>query len=422
MNKTALYLLAFLGFMALLIGSAFWRQHLKRPLPQAETTVEVTAEVADAVPPQPEDDPAFFLQEIDLDAPTERALAVQECGTCHPDVYANWKDGPHGNAYHEMRKGYDQIQDEDLHPREYARWLTENFRICYSCHASKNIYETHYPGIENQADVLEINHYNYPKLFALAEPRTDPETWSTGVDCFTCHYNGERILTGPNFKADPQKAAMEGYCDPLPSPFFNSNTSCRSCHAIHVDHLMNFTGNGLVSELETNETNCIKCHQEYDSHGKGTHYFYWRHDDPEKHPRKEVKGGIFEALKLKVRSGKTLVVDWSNTLYPHNFSECGEILVLLTVHDAVGDSIFGVDIRLNRKEYHDPMLREHMFGAEPTGSPGYSFNPGQAPLHKEFDLPYPIQRGTVSIRAYDKIQYWAKDEAGALIYEDTRRI
>ena len=423
------YLVAFLAFMALMVGVTFlraWQVNGPEDLGDTmETLVDVHQGITGTDTTPDKEDYSFFLERVDLEDTTERVLAVLECAGCHPQEYENWKDGPHAASYEKLMDSWDLIEHSGYFPETFTDWTRENINVCFSCHASENVFETTYAGVEAESDVNNISYLNYPQLFQMATPRKEKHTWSTGTDCFTCHYNGERIITGPDFEPSDDHSEMEGYCNPMPSAFFTSNSNCNACHAIQVDHTMRFFGNGQPAKLVNNESNCLSCHQEYDSRGKGTHYFYWRHDDLKKHPRKKVKGGMFEALKTKIVKGKQsepiLVVDWANNIYPHNFSECGEIAVFITVKNAFDNVLFETDVRLNRKAFHDDILRDQMEGEEPTGKMGYAFNPGADPLHLELPLGVPkIGSGRIELRAIDKGQYWADDAIGHEIWTDVR--
>lgn len=425
-KPVVVYLASFSFFLVALVMLFFWRADYKNrqraAAAQAATELQIQEDQPDALPL---DSTMFQIAKLDLSVPTERSKAVEDCGSCHAQAYENWKAGPHAASFAKLKESQQLIAHSGHFPEAYSNWIEGNISICMSCHASKNIFETRLKGTELQENVHVISQRNFPELNEMAEPRESPDTWSTGTDCFTCHYNGERIVTRGDF--EPQSAGQDMPCHPLASPFFTTNTACTSCHGIHVDHLMRFVGNGGPKmELASTETNCISCHQEYDAKGKGTHYFFWRHDDPTRHLRKKVKGGIFDALKTRITSkagASLLQVDWANTLYPHNFSECGEVVVYLEVLDRENTPVFATDVRLNRKAYHDPDLREQMDGQEPTGSMGYDFAPDSAPLHLEFELPKAdYNGGRIKLRAIDKGQYWADDAIGEEIYVGERKL
>lgn len=434
------YLASFVLFMGLLVGATFLRawqvngpkedkgsQEASHPWESSGHPSEgpgiVGMSTVDPSRSGDGQDNSLFFERINLEDTTERMLAVLECAGCHQQAYDNWKDGPHAASYMKLMESWEKIESSGHFPVAYTDWTRANINICFSCHASENVFETTYAGVEDEKDVNNISYLNYPSLFKMASPRKDKETWSMGTDCFTCHYNGERIITGPEFKPKAENSAMEGYCNPMPSAFFTSNSNCNACHAIQVDHTMRFFGNGQPAKLQSNESNCLSCHQEYDSKGKGTHYFYWRHDDPNKHPRKIVKGGIFQALKTKIvkKDEPKLVIDWANDLYPHNFSECGEIAVFIKVKNAFDQVLFETDVRLNRKIFHDPILQDQMEGEEPPGKMGYAFNPGAEPFHLELPLGIPkVGSGSIELEAIDKGQYWGNDAIGDTIWADVR--
>ncbi len=358
-----------------------------------------------------------FIKMVDLDEVTERVLAVKQCGNCHQREYQNWSDGPHAYAYRGVRKLYEEASDstKGLFPPAYGKWIHQNLSICFQCHVTENLYETNFKGIESVADLAQINDSTFPELHEMGHPRTDPLTFTTGIDCYTCHYNGERIITGPDFKQDPKKKQMPGYCNPLPTAFFTTNSNCVTCHKFAHETLEANLSKGMKFE----ETNCIKCHMEFDAHGNGTHFEDWRFADRKRHPSKHAKGGLFESLKFKVEKGtqSRLTVDWHNAISPHGLTECGEVVLEIVVKDQNGKNVLKEDIRLNRKAQHDEHLRKQLFGAEPPGIVGFPFDPSDPPIREIFELKgNNIRSGRIYLTALDKAQYWGDDKIGVKIY------
>jgi hypothetical protein len=361
-----------------------------------------------------------FVKPINQMERTERVKAVEQCGSCHKQEYKNWSDGPHANAYKSMRSLYETAIDsvQGYFPKGYGKWLQKSLVVCYQCHATENLFETNFKGVELVQDPRLINDSLFPELHGYARPRTDPKTFSTGVDCFTCHYNGERVITGPDFKPDPKKAAMPGYCNPLPTPFFTTNTNCYTCHHFSDQTLEA----NLEKGMEFKETNCIRCHQTYDDKGKGTHYYEWRFADHKKHPVAHPKGGLFEAIQIKVTPGEPsrLTFDWANKVAPHALSECGEVVLEILVKDQSGRQVLKKDVRLNRKMAHDTILVTQLEGEGAPGIAGYSFDASDPPIREEFVLEGKgIRSGKIYLTAIDKAQYWADDRVGVRVFKKT---
>lgn len=380
----------------------------------ADTPVDTFAPLPDAQNP--------FIQRVSLDEETERVKAVKQCGSCHQQAYQNWSDGPHAHSYRSMRKLYESAQDSIVgyFPRSYGKWIHQNMRVCFQCHATENLYETNFKGVELEADLGRVNDTVFPNLHQMGKPRTDPKTFTTGVDCFTCHYNGERVITGASFKPDPAKTQMPGYCNPLPTPFFTTNTNCVTCHHFAASTQQANLDRGMHFE----ETNCIRCHQAYDSKGKGTHFYQWRFADHRRHPESHAKGGLFESLRVHVEKGESsrLTLDWANTISPHGLTECGEVVLEIVVQDQGGKQVLKESIRLNRKAVHDTILREQLLGEEPPGVVGYPFDPSDPPIHEVFTLKgKDIRSGRILLTAIDKGQYWGDDRIGVEVYKRTIR-
>lgn len=379
-------------------------------LPPAMTWQDSIMQLPDSLNP--------FTQLVDLKDQTERVLAVKQCGTCHEREYRNWSDGPHAHAYRGMRNLYDQALDSvhGYFPKTYSKWISKNMHVCFQCHATENLYETNFKGIEYETEASAINQTKYPDLMQMGRPRMDPRTFTTGVDCYTCHYNGERIITTEKFKPDPSKEQMPGYCNPLPTPFFSVNTNCVTCHQF-AHHTMEANEKKGMTFAETN---CLKCHMEYDDEGRATHFMQWRFADHKRHPEPSPKGGLFDALKFTVERGDQaqLVVDWANTISPHGLTECGEVVLDIDVYDQRGRQILDEEIRLNRKSAHDTILREQLLGEEPPGVVGYHFDPSDPPILEIFPLQgKDIRSGHIQLTAIDKGQYWGDDRIGIQVYK-----
>lgn len=408
-------------FLVAAIALLFFRKPSPSPVvgsiaPMTDTlqvdthSLDIVAIIPDSLNP--------FIKMVALDEVTDRVKAVQQCGTCHQQEYQSWSDGPHAYSYRSMRKLYETASDSTagLFPKAYGNWIHLNMNICFQCHATENLYETNFKGVEYAQSASQINDSTFPDLHKMGKPRTDPLTFTTGIDCYTCHYNGERVITGPNFKADPSKTQMPGYCNPLSTPFFTTNTNCVTCHTFaHETQEAN-----LAKGLKFEETNCIRCHQEYDAHGKGTHFDDWRFADRKRHPTPHAKGGLFESLKIKVVPGTPahLTVDWANTVSPHGLTECGEVVLQIVVRDAAGRQVLQKEIRLNRKAQHDEHLRKQLMGEEPPGTVGYPFDPSDPPIHEVYELAGKnIRSGKILLSAIDKAQYWGDDRIGVQVYQ-----
>ncbi len=340
-----------------------------------------------------------------------RLEQVEKCGSCHQDAYHNWKIGPHAQAYAKLEEHVDLVLNSDIFPEPYKGMIAQNPAVCKSCHVSENIFDTRLKGLEKEENMEKFTQAHYPEMMEFAVPRTDSTMFVTGIDCLTCHASGDKVLTTEDFKPSGQK--MEGQCQPVASTFFTKNISCVSCHKFVVNDQEELAHQGMEIAQKT----CNSCHQEYDSEGKGTHYYYWRHDPEDKVRPKNMR--VFDVLDVQLKN-QVLAVSWENTISPHSYSECGESIADIEVFNEAEELVFSTQARLNRKIYHDKDLQP-LFKDEPvSGIEGYTFSPKQEPYEQSYKIEKRVKKGKIKITGKQKAQYWAKDDLAEVIY--TREI
>lgn len=350
---------------------------------------------------------------------SEREVKVLECAGCHQEVYDNWKAGPHAYAHTSMVVHADEAKDPHKYPVEYANFVGQAYMGCLSCHTTQNLYETNFKGLEHENDESKYTADFFPKIHKMGIPRKDTLSLVTGIDCLTCHASGDRVVTTADFVPSGKGKNLSNYCDPIPSKFFSTNTNCVTCHRGEVTtlqpdfHTLPIANNG----------NCVSCHQEYNADGKGTHYYYWRHDDPKVKKRPGIAGGLFDNLAVDIETEnkeKVLSVRWENKCSPHNYGDCGEVIVDIEILNENKDIVFATESRVNNKAHHDSLvLKPKAFHDKPVpGVVGYTFKPGEAALEKKYPLKdVEITSGTIRLTGKHKSQYWGADKDANIIYQ-----
>ena len=194
----------------------------------------------------------------------------------------------------------------------------------------------------------------------------------------------------------------------IKSNFFSSNMNCFSCHHHQVT-----TMNELVEKkVIPSEINCVSCHQEYNDKGKGTHYFYWRNDHiSKKRPEHLV---IFNCVKIKVENKKVLKFDWTNTLMPHGYSECGDAKAVIVAVYNNGKQKVILEQIINRKDFFDarPEMPPHFH----VGKNGNNFD-YKVPILKSIDLDNFSSVNHFIILGYVKPQYWSNEKEFVEVYK-----
>lgn len=341
-----------------------------------------------------------------VDTNLTREAQVEKCGSCHKSVYENWKIGPHANAYAKLEE-HIMITDSSKHfPQGYNQYVRASMeKVCATCHTGKNIFETNFAGIPHTMQAANLNRDSFPHAFAQATCRDlgNKAALLTGVDCMTCHVQKDQVVTNEHSKCSDTTGVIK-------SKLFSANMSCNSCHF----HQVNTMKELVQKKILTTEISCVNCHQEYDAANKGTHYFYSRNEHNSKKRPDHLK--IFECVKITVvptPGGHSLKFDWTNTIMPHGYSECGDAkCVIAAVYKNKREKII-LEQKINRKDFFD--ARKEFPIHFHTGENGNNFV-YQTPILKEQDLKDYRQIDHFIIRGLVKPQYWSTDEEFKEIY------
>ena len=131
------------------------------------------------------------------------SLRAESCGTCHKEIYEEWKASIHAQAY----------QDPFFH----AYWTKDkHVWVCLNCHTP----------LENQQPTLikEIPRQRVEKAPQTPNPNYDPEYQTEGVTCAACHVR-DGVILGP---FDDSVAPHPTKFDPT----FRTTQLCYRCHNV----------------------------------------------------------------------------------------------------------------------------------------------------------------------------------------------
>lgn len=130
-------------------------------------------------------------------------LSAEECGTCHREIYEEWKTSIHAHAYDD--------------PFFQAYWKRDgNVWVCLNCHSP----------LENQQPTLieSIPRDRVERAVEVPNPRYDAEYQHEGVTCAACHVR-DGVIYGP---FDDSVAPHPTNFDPA----FRTTGICYRCHNV----------------------------------------------------------------------------------------------------------------------------------------------------------------------------------------------
>lgn len=131
------------------------------------------------------------------------SLKAESCGTCHKEIYSEWKTSIHSYAYRD--------------PFFQAYWTRDkHVWVCLNCHAP----------LENQQPTVikEIPRQRVEKAVQEPNPHYDPEYRQEGVTCAACHVRDGTILGPFEDSAAPHPTQFD--------PSFRTTQLCYRCHSV----------------------------------------------------------------------------------------------------------------------------------------------------------------------------------------------
>jgi hypothetical protein len=131
------------------------------------------------------------------------SLKAESCGTCHKEIYDEWKTSIHARAF------------ED--PFFQAYWKRDNnIWVCLNCHTP----------LENQQPTLikEIPRGRVEKAVEEPNPHYDPAYQKEAITCAACHVRDGAILGPFDDSAAPHPTKFD--------PAFRTAQVCYRCHNV----------------------------------------------------------------------------------------------------------------------------------------------------------------------------------------------
>ena len=158
---------------------------------------------------------------------------ASDCGVCHTEIYAEWKQSTHAQAWTDV-----QFQAE-LHKDPAVGWM------CLNCHTP----------VANQQAYFVNSAASIRDKAKIRNPAFDPDWQSEGVTCLSCHWTRDGIASVHEDVKAPHPTVY--------SPELKSDALCNECHQavarIEDDLVCNF--NTGQEKLDAGVTeSCQDCH------------------------------------------------------------------------------------------------------------------------------------------------------------------
>ncbi len=338
-----------------------------------------------------------------------RADQVKTCGSCHVREYENEMIGPHGGAFFMLQKHLAYVDSKQYDNADYKYYINQTRNSCISCHASDNQYKKILSSVvENQDSfMVYLDH-------ADKQPPTrkaNKDSFLTGIDCLSCHYDGNRVITNSDFVSKGAQSSPP-YCNPKGSVLFSRSNACITCH---LDEYK-----GMVKMPGIKSTDCLSCHQQYDNKGKGVHYIYWRHDD-KAHPKPENLKIMDDITARYDAASQRVIIQWKNTKLPHPMVVFTEPIAYFEVIDDQGRVLGKSEIRLNGRDAFNLNMQSRGYKALP-GISGISLPLDGTPIFDTISNIKIPQKGGIELKITggEKSQYWLPDST--IIFSFQKRI
>jgi len=329
-----------------------------------------------------------------------RTEQVAKCGTCHQQVFENEKLGPHANAFKKLSEHRAFVNSKFYECDFYMRRVNRDFENCAGCHAPQNLWQTMlYDSLNDRGKVVA-------RLSAIEHPMPksrSAELRATSIDCFSCHYDGEKMVSLKHIPASDDSIAAKQTVAQITA----NNISCFPCHA---DIIRSISPEFAIKK--TGSVQCSSCHQEMDATGKGTHYYFWKHN-----PAGKIKPDLSSLLddwQFHLAPGKISgELVWVNNTMPHKMSDGPELIFKCEILDKDSSLLASKVVRLNNKEGFDKEMYNQVEQHNLYGEYGEQVSLNGTPLKYNVPLKKPGAK-IFKITLIDKAQYWFPDSLGAV--------
>lgn len=326
-----------------------------------------------------------------------RAGQVKQCASCHPKEYENEQNGPHANAYAELLKHRDFVNSDRYRCAFYTTRVNRDFEDCVGCHAPENLLQTQF--YDSSGDMGHV--YRRLNQRPVPDKRQGEAARMPGVDCLSCHYDGEKISALKNPPSPYDTAAHQPFLAIL-----RNNLNCFPCHMQSVRSF-----NAGISIKQTGSAFCVNCHQQY-VNGKGTHYYYWQHGpDSLENPDLLSLLDDFRYVPVNARRGE---IHWLNTRIPHDISSGPELIIGCEILDKNERVLGQTTVRINAKKHFDEEMYPVMGNNYLYGTLGDLVPLDGKTRTYPFSLNHAERAHALKLSLYHKAQYWFPDSLGVL--------
>jgi len=340
----------------------------------------------------------------------QRKAEIQACASCHRDVYEQWKKGPHGHAFKNVVKAFEELMGsvDGLSKRQKKKLIKKHYKsVCVDCHTpNKAVYED---GLDSRWDGGRM-----PK-FEEFEDRSWL-TVTTGVDCITCHRSGDRVVTQADYAPPEGFVPPEGFCDPIPSKAFSHIYNCVSCHTDIVEvYAKDFRLD--PAQRRGPYLKCETCHMQDGPGGGRTHYYFWGAGEGK---IKNMLVPLFDEISLSVRDesgGKRLLIYWETESMPHRFIPHTPKLYVfkLEVLNASEEAVFTTTVRFFDPADDEGRTREVVRSYNTTGE--LIALPRFETFRRFYDLPDSVgSSGSIRLTILKKSEYKKTDGEADRVY------
>ena len=150
-----------------------------------------------------------------------KSLSARECGACHVEIYREWRQSVHAQAWHDP-----QFQSE-FRKQPGVQWM------CVNCHTP----------LRNQLDslVVALRRGDVERPVRRANPAFDPALKEEAITCASCHVR-DGAVEGPFGTTTAPHATRR-------NPDFRSPAQCLRCHQA----VQAYPGKNFICTFNTGE-------------------------------------------------------------------------------------------------------------------------------------------------------------------------
>ncbi len=332
----------------------------------------------------------------------KRVDQVAKCASCHKQEYENEMKGPHANAYKNLLAHQAFVNSDKYNCDFYTKQVNTSIEHCMGCHTPQNMFETLLR--DTTGKPLQFAEELLKEAHPRPLTREDSTQRASSIDCMSCHADGNNLRSLKHmFTANDSTPRLQTV-----QTLVSNNITCYLCHFDVVRNL-----NPTIAIQKTGQALCVNCHQEYDTKGKGTHYYFWQH---------EAKGKVDEKIELVMNDfhfsvspdKKQGIITWQNTIMPHKISPGPEMILNCDVLDKDSNVLGSKTIRINKKQQFDKEMYANLGNHNLLGVEGDDVPLDGKSLQYSFPMKRADKASTFRISFVHKSQYWFPDSLGVV--------